>query len=129
MRQTVFDLVTGDAELTSMIGRNSWFQGGSITEVPERPFVVIRLSGVFPGIGSTNKVRVEFRVHDERGSFTIIDNVVRRIREVLGEAEQIRGEQGWLICATWLSDSPDLFDDGFRTNMRSTAYDLTGQGM
>lgn len=128
MRELVRNLMISDASLVGYIPAERWLEGGSVVDTPDRPFAIMRLSGTFRGLGPIQKGRVEFRVHDERGNFETIDAVIRRIKAVMEPAEQVQTHGAELIRAEWLSDSPDLYDDGFRTNMRSTGFDLTGKG-
>jgi hypothetical protein len=95
-----------------------------------RPFAVVRFAGTFPGISRIKQTRAEIMVHDNEGSYTRIDNAIKAIKNVLDNVVQLKHDTSdtWLIEAAWESDSVDLFDDGYRTNMKSTTYTLTGTG-
>lgn len=144
MRGLIRNLLISDAELTAVIPEGRWFGSGSIgndpvardnfSDTPPRPFAEIRFSMDSPGMAHITRRRLEVWVHDEYGDYSRIDRVIKRVKEVLESSQQVAfsdpetHEDSELMLAEWVSDSTDLYDGGYRTNCRSTGFDLIGKG-
>lgn len=125
------EMLEADDDVIEIIPADRWFSGRALDkQIDVRPFAVVRLSGNFPGMSRINQTRAEIMIHDNEGSYKRIDTAIKAIKNVLDNAVQVKSATSdtWLIQATWESDSVDLFDDGYRTNMKSTTYTLTGTG-
>jgi hypothetical protein len=102
-------------------------------DVPPRPFAEIRFSILTPGLSLVKRRRVEIWFHDDEGSYDRIDRCIKLVYGHLDQLAQVNfsdpetGENSELILAEWISDSTDLYDTGYRTNCRSTGYDLVGK--
>lgn len=121
-------MIVSDLELLDDIPEDRWFGSGSIVDTPARPFAEIRFGGVFRGMGPVKRRRLEVWVHDEEGDYTRIDRIIAGLKRVLDGAEHVFYEDVELIYASWVSDSTDLYDDKYRTNTKSTGFDVIGTG-
>lgn len=110
----------------------TWYQMGSIDDTPKKPFGVYRFSGDAPGITARGKSRVanvEIWVHDNPGSYLGIDGTLKAVEEKLDAVQHASSAEGEHIAeARFISRSPDLNDDGFRTICKMTSYQLIGRG-
>jgi len=110
----------------------TWHQMGSIDEIPAKPFGIYRMSGDVPGVvsrGGPRILNVEFWVHDTPGSYLRIDGMLKALELKLDAVQHFSAAPGENIAeATWLSRSPDLNDDGFKTICKMTSYQLIGRG-
>lgn len=135
MRQTIYSLLVNDPILAEHMG-DRWIQASATHGEDDqaagiaRPFGAFRLSGTFAGMGQTNTKALEIWIHDETGSFLLIDKLLSRVREIVEALEQVQNPTtgNWIQEATWISFSPDLFDDARRTNTRMASFTLVGTG-
>lgn len=138
MRRILYSILTGDEQLYPIFG-DRWvtasgqhgtdLNGDPAKGLP-RPFGVFRLTGSYPGMGHITQRGLEVWIHDEPGSFDLIDNALKRVRDVLTSVEQRRGSNGSIIQQiSWTNDSPDLFDDVRRTNTKMASFNLVGSGV
>jgi hypothetical protein len=72
--------------------------------------------------------RLEVWIHDEEGSYSLIDKVIGLLYKNLDGLEHVTYGSSELIMCEWVSDSTDLYDDGYRTNTKSTMFDIVGTG-
>lgn len=126
MRTTVHTL------LKEAVPTLKWHQMGSVDEQPVKPFGIYRMSGDVPGITARGKSRIvnlEIWVHDTPGSYLRIDATLRALEEKFDGVAHRSAALGENIAeARWLSRSPDLNDDGFKTICKMTSYQLIGRG-
>lgn len=60
--------------------------------------------------------------------YGVIDLAIVRVKELLSEAEQVAGVDGWTLSgATWESDSADLRDEGFNALTRFSRFRVAGR--
>jgi hypothetical protein len=72
--------------------------------------------------------RLEVWVHRDDADYDAIEDVLKAVKKVLDGAEHQTDTDGAeIISCTWINDSTDLFDDGFRTNCMMSAYDIVGK--
>lgn len=131
IRSLIRERLVADATITTLIPADRWLASSSVdAEPPARPFAVLRYLGVNPGMSRINQTRLEVWIHDDPGSYKRIDDIIRRVRANLDGVEQASDSGGstQLIQARWEGDSVDLFDDGYRTNTKSSGFTLTGTG-
>jgi hypothetical protein len=129
MRTTVYNLLRGvhpdipDARI---------FQMGAVDDTPLKPFMVYRLSGNGRGVtarSASKPVRLEVWVHDEPGSYTRIDDVLRAVETKLNAVVHASSRAGESISQVdFDTRSPDLDDTGFRTICRMSSFTLIGKG-
>jgi hypothetical protein len=127
MRTVIHGLIINDPGITALIPADRWFQASSIDAAPQLPFGVIRISGNFPTPVASGQRRIEVWVHDAKGSYIQIDDILELVQELFDRTFDVV-DDGWrLTCMTWDNDSPDLFDDGYGTNCKMKAFTATGR--
>lgn len=122
----------GSAALVALVPVDAIFGAGAIEESPtQRPFIEIKLDGSqrgpFPGVSSTN---LTVWVHDRTGDYMLIDSIIDLVKDVIAGVDreaQVALPDG--VTARWLGDSPELFDDGYRTLTRNTVFQLNKKEM
>ena len=141
MRGLIRQEILAIPELVALIPEDRWFGSGAVgnplnneKDTPPRPFAEIRFSLLTPGISHVRRRRCEIWIHDEEGNYDLIDKVIHLLFLNLNGLENVdfsdseTGEDSHLVVAEWVSDSTDLYDTGYRTNTKSTGYDLVGTG-
>lgn len=128
MRRLIRNMIINDEALLDFIPADRWFGSGAVVDTPARPFAEIRFGGVFRAMGPVKRRRLEVWVHDEEGDYTQIDDIIRELKRLLDGAEHVFYEDTELIRSEWVSDSTDLYDDKYRTNTKSTGFDVIGTG-
>jgi hypothetical protein len=68
-------------------------------------------------------------VYQARGSYHIIDAVLRRATELLSSTTQYEHEGERLAHMEFEGSSVDLFDDVYRANARNAGYRVIGSGL
>lgn len=134
IRDLVYDILRNSAPLNALqINTNSIYQVGSMDGIPAKPALGIQWGDLTPGpsemlgsivTGAGTSVMV-LRVHDELGDYGRIDAILTAARNALCGSIGIRSitSPGWtLIQCDWMSDSPDLRDDGYGTLTRFSTY-------
>jgi hypothetical protein len=132
MRKTIMKLIELTPAVTSEIPLTRWHQLSDITETPQKPFGVYRLSGTGPGVTRNSKsreTRLELWIHDEPGSYLRIDRLLSALESTLDGVVHASAAQGESISqAAFDSRSPDLDDSGFGSICKATIYTLIGKG-
>lgn len=71
-----------------------------------------------------------YQPYDMGRDYGVLDVAVQRAKELLTEAEQLVGGDGWtLTAATWETDSADLTDDAFAALTRFSRFRVAGRPM
>lgn len=104
-----------------------WISAGALDAPPPRPFAVLRLRD-----GPASDVRslqptLEVWIHDERGSYTRIDDILEQVKQKLSAATPMENATHRIVDVRWIGDSPDLVDEGYNTNTKWTSFTLTGR--
>lgn len=130
-RAALATLIADDLELQTIAetsGGPVLVYGANATDTPpqENLFVVLHTdqhSKAFPGHGWYNvAVWVHLPRHLTR-DYGRIDNFLLRVQELYTEAEQVAGNDGWILtAATWMNNSGDNYDDGYKTITRFSNY-------
>lgn len=130
MRALLRGLLIANVKLIAEIPAERWIEGGSVVDTPPRPFAVIRFGGVFRGVPKSlvGTRRAEIWIHDEPGTYTKIDSIIAEIKRTIDGVGPIKDEHSSISEIAWVSDSTDLFDDGYKTITKSTGFDITGSG-
>lgn len=131
IRSLAMSILKSDSELAAVIPGNRWYTSTAVRETPPRPFAVVRYAGTFPGLSRINQTRMEIWYHDEVGSYSRINELILRTREVFALVVQRKDpdSSSWIMEAKWEGDSVDLYDDAQLTNARSCTFTLTGTGI
>lgn len=132
MRKLMYQLLTGEPSLTTLVPAPGWYEQGAVVDTPaERPFVIMKFSGTPRAAGKFSVM--ELWCYDDRGDYTRIDDFLRAARaffETEPVASRIRDDDSLvrLVFADWQGDSADLYDDVFRCNTRYSSWRLVGSG-
>lgn len=127
MRRLLYQVLTGNSELTNIIPAARWFQQGSIDDQADRPFAVFGFTSVLPTPSRAPQPQVQIWIHDKKGSYNRIDAVLGILRKYLESLPEVSDGESRIVDVIWASDSPDLVDDGFDTNVRYSSFILTGR--
>lgn len=143
MRKWIFSKVkailvaSGRVEFVDLANRvlSASSYGANGSEAPPRPFIMIRSGLRLPedlGAESRNLGRGRWPytiwAHDEPGSYVLIDDVLKEIRFGLSKILFPVMEPNFTLAdCRWENDSDDLYDDGFRTAVRNSSYQLVGK--
>lgn len=125
MRKVVYSLLMADEAFTALVPRV--YERGAVPDTPQSPFAVIAFGGQQRGPG--RNVRVDIWVHDNRGSYLLIDSALKEIRRILTSVVHYELDGERLAQADWMDDSNDLYDDTYRTNTRTAGFQLVGTGL
>lgn len=94
-----------------------------------RPHLILRMGSKDQGVGTVHRRDLQVWAHDEPGDYSVIDDLLNRVRIVLTAVEAYQVTDGkWISCITWQGDSEDLYDDGPGTIVRNGSYIVTGSG-
>jgi hypothetical protein len=127
MRNLVYKAITENPVLTGFIPVERWLASGGVDEThPPLPFGVIKFAGDEIGVSRHAVPRLEIWIHDERGSYMRIDQILEAVREELDD-HSFRWPEGVIALLDWQSYSPDLIDDGYNTNTRMAAFFVVGR--
>lgn len=119
VRSWFYSLVTGDAELTALVGTRV-YPVNSLETTPQVPFLVYRLSVETPRIALARNAPLQVWVHDDAGDYARIDNILNRVKEVLTSQSHTDN----FLEARWLDNSEDLYDDGTKTITRYARFTI-----
>lgn len=114
-------------------GADGIYGAGALEGPPgKKPFIIIHTDddarGPFPGMGIS---RLSVHVHDQPGTYSRIRTILHLCRTILcgqwteGQCIGSGAEAGGLI--RWINDSADLADEGFKTIVRTSQYELRGR--
>ncbi len=125
MRAAIRTLLMADAGITNVIG-DRYFLGGSVDALEDTPAIVVRFLDGLPAPTGEEPVQgttvVQIQVHDRTGDFTVIRNVLKRVRDVLTTSFHVAGDDGVFVHAKWDGDSADVRDDGFNTLTKYSSF-------
>jgi hypothetical protein len=131
-RAAVYALLSGDTQLSALgITPATIYSANAIDDAERKPFVMLRWEETQSRWGLRNspgKQVLTVWAHDQSGSYARINLILERVREILSESFHIVGADGRILTqADWRGDSADLWDDGFRTITRNSAYDIVSR--
>lgn len=125
-RSLVYAALTADAQLVAAIPAERWLQQGAVDRAPIRPFAIIAMQEVGTTAVRSAQPRCMVWVHDDRGSFLRIDEILARVKVVL-EGLEAEDSTDRIVDVRWDGDSPDLVDPGYDTNTRNAQFTITGR--
>lgn len=83
-RTWVYDRLTNDSEVTSIVPAFSWHAASALESAPEsKPFGVIKFGPVVSRIVTVQQTNVAIWVHDHPGSFLLIDSAMIAVGHAL----------------------------------------------
>ena len=102
-----------------------------IPEQPKKPFVVMReMDTTAINIAKDTRPYVNrkvfmFYVHDEKGSYSRIDSIIKVLRETVRSlTDQVSDTGSRCLEATWEGTSADLEDPTYNSNMKYATFTL-----
>jgi hypothetical protein len=127
MRATMHQLLIGTGALTALIPSERWFQAGSVTDVPRKPFVVERwLAPVSGAAKQTYLKQLRLDVHDNRGSYDLIDRFNAAVQPVLYAVSNLTGPDGRISQCDFLGLGGDQEDEVYGTNYSFSSWQVIG---
>lgn len=126
-RKLAYTRLTTDSALIAKIPLDRWFGASAVDGTPAVPFAVMRISGTFRTTNGTGQRRLEVWVHDRKGDYNRIDDIIELVKARLDGAPEAADADSRIVCYDWINDSPDLFDDGYGTNCKMVNYTITGK--
>lgn len=129
VRVTTHQLLVAQPALTALVPTERWFRRGGTIDTPALPYVVLAWLGSVTVGGRNSPELLDVYVHDERGSYGKIDQVLKAVKPVLLAAEQYAGPSGTstrLVQATYLGRSADLFDPDNGTAFQYSSWRIIG---
>lgn len=127
MRILMHQWLTNNPELTAIIPADRWIQSGALDRPPVRPFAVVGFTSVPRSTIGSARPRLTIWVHDDRGSYARIDEVIAYLQKNLPEAPPLEDATSRIVDIRWEATSPDLTDDAYSTNVRNAEFSLTGR--
>lgn len=126
-RAAVTTLLATDPEMNMLGFDEDVFWGSNATDSPDRdrPFAVVKWDDVqLSGGRGVYLVSIWYHLSKEGvRDYGKIDMAILRTKELMKTAEHVSGEDGWsLTSATHVTDSPDMFDDGYNSLTRYTQF-------
>ena len=128
MRKVVYSLLANSVALTSLIPAARIYERSSVPDAPLLPFCVLAWGGRSRVATGCYQSSLEIWVHDERGDYSLIDNALKIIEDILCSSLQATVDDQRMAQADRPSTSPDLYDDTYRSSTRSAGYRLVGTG-
>lgn len=116
-RAAVYQLLATDSALNAEgIVQDSVFQTNAVENPESRPFLVLRWETKNASFKNIGLQFLSIWVHDERGDYSRIDRILKRVIEILVDAVHVAGDDGSILTmAEYQSTSDDFWDDGYRT--------------
>lgn len=94
---------------------------------PPRPFAVVAFTDRPRSEVGSARPAATIWVHDDRGSYSIIDEIIHYLENVLPTVPPLEDEDHRIVDIRWEASSGDLTDDGYNTNVRTVTFSLTGR--
>jgi hypothetical protein len=125
MRKAIVELLQASAPLVAQVPAARWYAAGAVEDTPQTPFIVVRWLSPVPLVPSWGE-QLRLDVHDNRGSYTRIDAVLKLIKAVLEPAEQYVGSDGRITQCDYTGHSGDQEDPDKGTNMKFCSWQVIG---
>jgi hypothetical protein len=126
-RAAVQSLLEGSTTLAAL-GFTSIMAANSADAPPQQRFIVIRWEGTTAFVEKRGTSRLQIWFHDTDRDYTAIADAMEIAREALINAVHVTGADGVKITTVrWDEDSPDLFDDGYGTVTKWSAFTVAAR--
>jgi hypothetical protein len=125
MRAAMYELLTGYPALTDIVPVERWFQAGAVVDVPPMPFVIMRWLAPTPLTGRLGH-QLQVQVHDERGDYSRIDEILRLVDTICRAVVQFQGTDGRIVQIDVLPHSGDQESPVYGSNYRFSALQVIG---
>lgn len=121
-RASVISLLEGDGIL-SELGFSTFLPTNAVDTPPETRFGVVSWGISNPAYGTTEVTELAVWLHDQENSYSKIRSGLKRVRDILLDANNVLGEDGSVfVTATYRGESNDLRDDGYGTVTRHVDF-------
>jgi hypothetical protein len=128
-RAAIYTALKSDPTLESLAPGYGCYPNNSVDTPPEDQFLILRWLDKTPGpVKGRGPVSLQVWAHDHSGSYTVIDQMLKRVSDILLAMVQVDGGDGHTVtCVDWTGESQDLYDDGFRTITRNAAFTVVSR--
>jgi len=133
MRATVRNLILSTPTLLAVVPADRWYAPGGVVDSPPKPFVVLRwLAPVTGNAKSTFAKQLRVDVHDKRGSYQKIEQVLGSpdkgtgIYGLFSAVHDLVGVDGRITQMDYLGHSGDQEDDTYMTNFKFSSWQVIG---
>ena len=126
MRNAVFSLLSTDTALSDL-GVKKVYASPALDTPPEEIFVVLswqEVNAEFKDVGTQN---LTVWVHNRQPDYRVINRIVARIKLLMISTFHRAGTDGVFVQAQWTGEGPDVWDDGFRTYVKTSGYRCNGK--
>lgn len=131
LKATTYQLLTTQPALTDRVPTERWFRRAGQVDASETPYVVLAWLGTLTTGGRNSAELLDVYVHDELGSYALIEATLADIKAVLLGATHYRGTSGTgfpLVQADYLGKSGDQVDQGNGTSFQFSSWKILGGG-
>ena len=126
-RALVHGAITTNPAIAALIPPERWIQQGALDAPQVRPFGIIAYSDTPRSTLGSEQPRLVVWVHDDRGSYVLIDRVLDLVRLALESAIPLEDADSRIVDVEWTGKSAEFTDDQYDTNTRNTQFTLTGR--
>jgi hypothetical protein len=127
MYKAMYELLTSHAPLTDIVPVPAFYEAGSVEDRPDKPYVVlgwlpdlVKASGRYASL-------FELRIHDERGSYARVRQILAVVRAHMEDVTQYQGSDGWLTECSYAGNSGELVDPDSNTNLMTASWEVVGR--
>lgn len=131
LQVTTYQLLTTQPALVAVVPIERWFRRGGQIDASLVPYVVLGWMGTATTGGRNSPELLDLYVHDEVGSYGIIDNFLKLAKPVLEAAVHYKGTNGLgfsLVQADYQGKSQDGIDEGNGTSFKYSSWKILGGG-
>jgi hypothetical protein len=126
MRNALFTLMKDDATLTSL-GVEKVYQSNAVESPPEACFLVLRWEVRSRFLGDVGNTDITILANSRTPNYIKLDRILARVRELMLAINHRVVTDGVVTQASWQSDGPDGYDEGWRTHMKSSSFLVNGR--
>ena len=128
-RAAIFNALKNDVVLAEISPGYGCYPNNSADTPEEDKFLILRWMdkrvGPVKGRGPRD---LQVWAHDHSGSYAAIDRMLARVTEILLAMTHVQGGDGQTITQVdYISESQDLYDDGFRTIARNVTFTVVSR--
>jgi hypothetical protein len=127
MYKAMYELLTTHAPLTALVPVEAFYEAGSTTDRPGRPYVVLGWLPQLQKASGRYASLFELRAHDERGSYTRLRQIHAVARDLMESVLQYQGSDGWLTECSYAGNSGEIVDPDSNTNLITASFEVVGR--
>lgn len=126
MRNAVFSLLSSDVILKEL-GVDKVYASPALDTPPEQLFVVLAWQEVNPEFKNVGTQNLTIWVHNRQSNYRLINQIIDRVKSLMTSTFHRTGTDGTFVQAQWTGEGPDVWDDGFRTYVKTSGYRCNGK--